>query len=90
MASGLPVVGFDADGVRDLISAGPTGLLAPAGDQGAYIAQLRLALGSAGLRAEMGRQARAAAEPRTWAGVMDGLLGMYEDLIGTQRHARVA
>jgi glycosyltransferase involved in cell wall biosynthesis len=90
MASGLPVVGFDADGVRDLVSSGLDGLLAPAGDQPTYVALLRRALESAEMRVSLGRAARAAAERRTWAGVMNGLLVRYEDVVETYRRARAA
>lgn len=90
MASGLPVVGYDADGVRDLVCAGVDGLLAPAGDIAAYVTLLRRVLESSELRADLGRRARAAAERRTWAGVMDGLLATYQDVIETRRRARAA
>jgi glycosyltransferase involved in cell wall biosynthesis len=90
MASGLPVVGFGADGVRDLVCAGRDGLLAPAGDSATYAELLRSVLASSELRAELGGRARAAAERRTWAGVMDGLLATYEEMIETRRRARAA
>src|SRR5262249_21602444 len=66
MASGLPVVGYDADGVRDLISAGREGLLAPTGDTATYTELLRRVLESSELCAELGAMARAAAERHTW------------------------
>ena len=72
MAGVLPVVGYDSDGVRDLVSSGRDGQLA-----------------SSTLRAELGGRARAAAERRTWTGVMGGLLATYEEIIESRR-ARAA
>ncbi|HEX3269324.1 MAG TPA: glycosyltransferase family 1 protein [Ktedonobacterales bacterium] len=81
MASGLPVVGFDAEGVRDLVTDGETGLLA--GDQSAlaFAEALRRALHSDQLRATLGARAHAFAATRNWEGVMDRLLAMYEEAI---------
>lgn len=86
MASGLAVLGFDADGVRDLVRAGETGLLAPGSEQVAFTRMFALLLDEPQLRAQLGLRARAAAEQRTWAGVMDGLLDDYERI--TTAHAK--
>jgi glycosyltransferase involved in cell wall biosynthesis len=40
MAHGIPIVGFDVPGVRDLVEDGVTGLLAPPGDIGVLARQL--------------------------------------------------
>jgi glycosyltransferase involved in cell wall biosynthesis len=89
MASGLAVLGFDADGVRDLVRDGETGLLAPCGEQATFTRMFSLLLDEPQLRARMGLRARAAAEQRTWEGVMDGLLDDYERIIEahTERQA---
>jgi glycosyltransferase involved in cell wall biosynthesis len=85
MASGLPVLGFDADGVRDLVRDGETGLLAPGEHPAAFARMLATLLDEPQLLAHMGLRGRAAAEQRTWAGVMDGLLADYARII--EQHA---
>jgi glycosyltransferase involved in cell wall biosynthesis len=81
MASGLPVLGFDADGVRDLVRPGETGLLAPLDDEAAFARLLNELLAMPGERARLGAQARAVAESRTWESIMDGLLAEYEQVL---------
>lgn len=90
MASGLAVLGFDADGVRDLVRDGETGLLAPGGEQAAFTQMLATLLDEPQLRAQMGLRARAAAEQRTWASVMDGLLDDYERIIAAHPEKQAA
>lgn len=89
MASGLAVLGFDADGVRDLVRDGETGTLVPGGDTAAFTRKLVTLVDQPQLRARMGLRARATAEQRTWAGVMDDLLADYERIIASY-HARLA
>ncbi len=87
MASGLAVLGFDADGVRDLVRDGETGRLAK---DDAFTREFLTLMDTPQLRSQMGQRARKAAEQRTWASVMDGLLGDYERIIeahGAQRAA---
>jgi glycosyltransferase involved in cell wall biosynthesis len=81
MASGLPILGFDAEGVCDLVRPGVSGLLAPVGAIATFARSLAALLESAELRRTLGRQARAAAERRTWSSVMDSLLLVYLDVI---------
>ncbi len=79
MASGLPVLGFDADGVRDLVRPAETGFLAPLGDEAAFTRLLNELLDAPGERMQLGAQARALAESRTWESIMDGLLAQYAE-----------
>jgi glycosyltransferase involved in cell wall biosynthesis len=83
MASGLPVVSFDAEGVRDLVTNGETGLLAQDRSTRAFTEALRGALHSDQLRAALGARAHAFAATRTWENVMDGLIAVYQDAIAT-------
>jgi phosphatidylinositol alpha 1,6-mannosyltransferase len=78
MASGLAVLGFDADGVRDLVRDGETGRLA---SDDAFTREFLTLMDAPQLRSQMGLQARKAAEQRTWTSVMDGLLCEYERII---------
>jgi glycosyltransferase involved in cell wall biosynthesis len=83
MASGMPVVGCDAEGVRDLVQQGQTGLLARPNDPRDFAAALRTLLDDAPRRAAMGTAARAFAETRSWAEVMDNLLALYAEILQT-------
>lgn len=58
-AAGLPVVSCATRGVPDVVEHGRTGLLAPAGDETAFAAQVRELLLDAGRRARMGEAAAA-------------------------------
>jgi glycosyltransferase involved in cell wall biosynthesis len=88
MASGLPVVGFDADGVRDSVRHERTGMLAAAGDGTAFRAHLASALGDSALRARQGLAARAWAERKQWPVILDGLLDAYREAIADARCER--
>ncbi len=81
MASGLPVVGYDADGVRDLVQPDITGLLARPADVSDFTAALASLLGDRARREAMGQAARVEALKRTWVEVMDGLLALYQEII---------
>jgi len=62
MACETPVIGADAGGTPELIAAGETGLLFPAGDAHALAAALRQLIEDAPLRQAMGAAARAVAK----------------------------
>ena len=68
MASGVPVVGFDVPGLRELVRPGRDGLLARDGDVEDLASSLRDLLADRDLAAAMGRTARRrASEWPTWA-----------------------
>jgi glycosyltransferase involved in cell wall biosynthesis len=77
MASGLPVVAYDAEGVCDQVAHGETGLLAPLGDTGIFAAHLAALLEATERRAALGACALERARERRWESVMDGLLDVY-------------
>ena len=83
MSSGVPVVGCEAEGVRDLVQHGVTGLLARPHDVRDFTTALRVLLDDAPQRTQMGRAARAFAETRSWAEVMDNLLALYAEIMHT-------
>ncbi len=58
MAAGVPVVGTDIPGTRDLIADGQTGLLVPLGDRGAFARQTNVLLNDAALRQRLGEAGR--------------------------------
>lgn len=59
MACGLPVVGSDVAGIREIVRHGETGWLAPAGDVGAFAAALRTLSSDPVLRERLGLAGRA-------------------------------
>jgi glycosyltransferase involved in cell wall biosynthesis len=82
MACGTPVIGADAGGTPELIAAGETGLLFPAGNAHALAAALRRLIGDAPLRQAMGAAARAEAQFSIERQIRD-IEAVYESLLGT-------
>lgn len=81
MASGLPVIGPDAGGPRDLVTPLSTGFLLDPATYADRVADAVAALRDAALRAAMGRAGLAAVRARTWPAVCDELLGHYREVI---------
>lgn len=82
MASGLPVIGPDAGGPRDLVAHCRTGYLLPPPDYSERLPAAVDVLRDPALRAEFGRAALAAVRSRTWPAICDELLGHYRAVIG--------
>src|SRR5207244_136877 len=61
MAVGLPVVGSDVPGIREIVVDGVTGFLVPAGNATALAARLEQLLSDTSLRQAMGEAGRARA-----------------------------
>jgi len=80
MAAGLPVVGADATGTRDLVVHGETGFLVPPRDAGAYADAIARIAADPSLRARLGAAGQARAAGWRWdaanAGVVDAYLGL--------------
>ncbi len=83
MASGLPVVGCDAEGVRDLVRHGETGILARPHDPVDFTQAIADLLDQPARRALLAAAGRAAALTRSWSEVMDGLLALYASIIAS-------
>lgn len=66
MASGLPLLGFAAEGVRCLVREGETGLLATPGDMAGFARALETLTDDEVRRHRSGEHARAFAMQRTW------------------------
>ena len=64
MACGLPVVGSDVAGIREIVEHGESGVLTPVGDIGALTAALRTLLNDPALRERLGLAGRAAVRRR--------------------------
>jgi glycosyltransferase involved in cell wall biosynthesis len=81
MASGLPIVAFDGEGVRDVVRHGETGLLAQGSDVAAFGTALGQLVRNAQQRTRLGMRGREIAAQRTWESVMDSLLDVYHDAV---------
>jgi glycosyltransferase involved in cell wall biosynthesis len=83
MASGLPVVASDIDGVRELVEDGRTGRLFPPGDERVLASVLRSLLRDASTLSEFGNAAHAEICRRqlTWAGAADKYAVLYRQML---------
>lgn len=88
MASGLPVIGFRAGGVRDVVPHGEAGLLCAAGDERGWLDAIATLTGDDATRRAHARRAREVAEGRTWAQVFERLLGEYQEIVAARRGLR--
>ncbi len=86
-ASGLPVVGFDCQGVNERVTPEADGLLVPVG--GDLAASLLRLCRDAELRRQMGAAARAKAQRQDWQPIFDELEERYRQLV-EERPARQA
>ena len=87
MASGLPCVVADASGGSSLVMHAQTGYVVDTGGMEPSIRALSGLIGDPGLRAELGRAARAASLDFTYDGIHSRILAYYKELLGTaDRH----
>jgi glycosyltransferase involved in cell wall biosynthesis len=78
MASGLPIVGADAGGIRDLAVHEETGFFYDAAESKGALEPIRRLLGSRALAENLARNARAAAERCSWRRETQALVASYE------------
>ncbi|MCI3920670.1 glycosyltransferase family 1 protein [Paenibacillus sp. TRM 82003] len=81
LASGTPVVGAAAGGVKDNVRHGETGWLCPPGDAAAFTDALVRLRGDAGLRARLSVAGREYALTQSWDSIFARLLASYEDVL---------
>jgi glycosyltransferase involved in cell wall biosynthesis len=79
MASGVPILGMNAGGIRDIIEHQRTGLLA--NSSGEFDAFLRLLIEGVALRKGLGLNGRRYAEGKTWACALENLERSYQELL---------
>ena len=82
LASGLPVLAAKAGATGEVVDDGETGLLYDPGSDASLVAAVRKVTSDDGLRARMGRNARAAAERRDWKSATRTLRGYYQEVLG--------
>jgi len=83
LASGVPVIGADAGGVRENLREGLTGMILPAGDGTGFARAMALLVEDKDQRCAMREAARAFAVGRDWARELDELESIYERLCAT-------
>jgi len=82
LASGLPVVGLDAPGTRDLVRHEQSGLLMPrGGDTSAYAALLHDLVRDGARRRRMGAVAASSTHERTWPAAMEKMVDCYREAV---------
>jgi glycosyltransferase involved in cell wall biosynthesis len=82
MAAGVPVVGSDVEGLRELVEDGRSGLLVPVGDIDALTDRIELLLSNAALRKRIGDAARERVEECfTSERMVRGIEAVYERLL---------
>lgn len=87
-ASGLPVVGFDTQGVNEQVKQGENGFLVPEwGDLKPYLERLCV---DVPMRRRMGEAARGRAERLDWKPIFDDLERRYLGLVQEAEQARAA
>lgn len=77
VASGLPVVGIDSYGVRDIVNQGQCGMLYNPGDERTIPRLLASLVHGDTLRNRLSRNARTFAENKPWHRVFDNLMHHY-------------
>jgi len=79
MASGVPVLGMNAGGMRDSVEHRRTGLLANSIEE--FDAFLRLLIEDSSLRTELGLNGRRYAEGKSWARAFENLENSYHKVL---------
>lgn len=87
MASGLAVVAARSGGPLDLVAHGDNGLFFAPDDPQDFANQVGLLLAQPALGRHMGQHGRAAAQERSWAQVLDGLLANYQQVVAGRETA---
>jgi phosphatidylinositol alpha 1,6-mannosyltransferase len=80
LASGVPVVAPRAGGPLDVVDEGVNGLFFTPGDGADLVRAAARFLDDEALRTRFARAARLAVEDRTWARVMESLVGHYREV----------
>lgn len=86
MRAGLPVIATDVGGSREAVAEGRSGFLVPRGDHAMLARRLEALISEPGLRASMGRHARATYEERfTFEAMLEKYRALYASLMPRDR-----
>jgi glycosyltransferase involved in cell wall biosynthesis len=80
LASGTPVIGADAGGVRDIVQEGMTGLLRAPGDVAAFAQAVELLYNRTDMRQAMAVRGREYSLGQSWDAIMGRLYDSYEQV----------
>jgi glycosyltransferase involved in cell wall biosynthesis len=81
MASGLPVVGPAAGGLKDNIIDGYNGILSVPNEVESFYQGIRLLIENDSIRIEMSKNTRAFAKTKSWNRVFEGLIESYKTVL---------
>ncbi|OHB29201.1 MAG: hypothetical protein A2X84_05955 [Desulfuromonadaceae bacterium GWC2_58_13] len=82
MASGLPVIGFDVPGPKDIIQNGKTGEIVTTVSSMALSGSMKSLFGHAGYRRSLGQGARLYAEQQNWSSINRVVSDVYIECLG--------
>ncbi len=88
MASGTPVIGANAGGVKSIIQNGVTGYLCEPGNAKNFSSSITSLLKNHQVRTRMGFDGREYALTQKWDGIFDNLIGQYKAVIGESGEKR--
>ena len=88
MASGLPVIGANSGGVKDLIIPGQTGSLLEPRNADAFVQEISNFVNQPEQLLAMGLEARQQALTRSWKSIFDRLISDYEEAIEVRQSKR--
>ncbi|KUO64375.1 MAG: hypothetical protein APF84_03945 [Gracilibacter sp. BRH_c7a] len=88
MASGLPVVGFAAGGVKEIIHDGANGLLCSNLNQKEFVHASKEMIQQSGLRSVLSNGARQYALTKSWNSIFSALLDSYQKVIENNQRWR--
>ena len=86
MASGLPVVCTDADGLLHLVRDGVSGLIVPMGDYVGLADSIIELIENNELTERLSREGLAEAKKHTWARVRQDWVNLFHQIVGTRRN----
>lgn len=90
MASGLPVIGADAGGVKEIITHNMNGLKFEARNAGELAAGMAELFENAGLRDHLRENGVSFARSRSWDRIIGGLTGIYSGVLAEKDHGEKA
>jgi phosphatidylinositol alpha 1,6-mannosyltransferase len=85
MAAGLPVIAPEIGGPRDLITPGHNGLFYTPGDDFHIRKRVLTLVNFEDMRLEMGRNAFATVQTRTWSAICSELFDLYTEVLASRK-----
>ncbi|NMD69068.1 glycosyltransferase family 1 protein [Bacillus sp. DNRA2] len=89
LASGTPVIGANAGGVKNIVKAGMTGILCEPGNVEDFTRGIVQLLTNKGLRTQMGHEARNYALTQKWDEIFDEMLDHYSAILKARPEQKI-